>query len=71
MRYIVDGYVRPERRCQMTLGIRKVIVLGLVVGVFLTGNALLVASWLADKGVIDCARNIRAEYLTGTAITII
>jgi len=55
----------------MTLGIRKVIVLGLVVGVFFTANALLVASWLAEKGVIDFAKNIRAEYLTGTAITII
>ena len=55
----------------MTLGIRKVIVLGLVSCVFVTANALLVASWLADKGVIDIAKNIRAEYLTGTAITII
>ena len=55
----------------MTLGIRKVIVLGLVTGVFLTANALLVAGWLAEKGVIDFAKNIRAEYLTGTAITII
>ena len=55
----------------MTLRIRKVIVLGLVAGVILTANVLLVASWLADKGVIDFARNIRAEYLTGTAITIV
>ena len=55
----------------MTLGIRKVIVLGLIAAVFLTANVLLVASWLADKGVIDFAKNIRAEYLTGTAITII
>ncbi|MHC4437312.1 MAG: hypothetical protein ACYS3S_08130 [Planctomycetota bacterium] len=29
------------------------------------------ADWLADKGVVDWAKNIRAEYLTGTAITII
>jgi len=55
----------------MTLGMRKVIVLGLIAGVFLTANALLVASWLAEKGVIDFAKNIRAEYLTGTAITIL
>ena len=55
----------------MTLGIRKVIVLGLVIVVFLMANALLVASWLADKGVIDFAKNIRTEYLTGTAITIV
>ena len=55
----------------MTLGIRKVIVLGLVAVVFLTANTLLVASWLADKGVIGFAKNIRSEYMTGTAITII
>ena len=55
----------------MTVGVRKVIVLGLVAGVFLTANVLLVANWLAEKGVIDFAKNIRAEYLTGTAITII
>ena len=55
----------------MTLTIRKVIVLGLAVGVFVIANALLVTSWLAEKGVIDFAKNIRGEYLTGTAITII
>ena len=55
----------------MTLGIRKVIVLVMVAGIFLTANALLVAGWLAEKGVIDFAKHIRTEYLTGTAITII
>ncbi len=55
----------------MTLGLRKLIVLGLIAAVFLTANVLLVASWLADKGVIDFAKNIRTEYLTGTAITIV
>jgi len=55
----------------MTLGIRKVIVLGLLAGVFLTANALLVTSWLADTGVINFAKYIRTEYLTGTAIAVI
>ena len=55
----------------MTLGVRKLIILGLIATVFLTANVLLVASWLADKGVIDFAKNIRTEYLTGTAITIV
>ena len=55
----------------MTLGIRKLIVLSLVAGVFLVGNLWLVANWLQDSGIIDGARYLRAEYLTGTAITII
>lgn len=55
----------------MTLGIRKLIVLSLVAGVFLLGNLWLVVSWLQDHGVIDWARYLRAEYLTGTAITLI
>ena len=55
----------------MVLGIRKLIVLGLACGIFLMANAIMVANWLADKGVIDFAKHIRAEFLTGTAITIL
>ena len=55
----------------MTLGIRKLIVLGLVAGIFLLGNVWLVVSWLQEHGVIDWAQYIRREYVTGTAITII
>ena len=55
----------------MTLTIRKIIVLGLVGLVLLIGNILFVGNWLADKGVVNWAKNIRTEYLTGTAITII
>jgi hypothetical protein len=55
----------------MSLTIRKIIVLGLIGLVLLIGNVLFVANWLADKGVVDCAKNIRTEYLTGTAITIV
>ena len=55
----------------MTLGMRKLMVLGLIAVVFLIANVLLVAGWLAEKGVIDFARHIKAEYLTGTALTIV
>ncbi len=55
----------------MTLGIRKLIVVGLAGAVFLIANFLLVASWLQERGVIDWAQGVRQEYLTGTAITII
>ena len=55
----------------MTLTIRKMIVLGIVGTILLLGNILLVANWLAERGVVDWARYVRAEYLTGTAVTII
>jgi len=55
----------------MTLGIRKLIVVGLVAAVLLLGNFILVANWLQQKGIIDWAKDVRHEYLTGTAITII
>jgi hypothetical protein len=55
----------------MSLTIRKVIVLGLIGSILLLGNILLVANWLSEHGVADWARGIRAEYLTGTAVTII
>jgi len=55
----------------LSLGIRKLLVLSLVGGIFLLGNIWLVVNWLDDKGVIDGAKHIRTEYLTGTAITII
>ncbi len=55
----------------MTLGIRKLIVLSLVAALFLVANVMFVTNWLAEKGVIDWARYVHKEYLTGTAITII
>ena len=55
----------------MALGIRKLIMLTLVVALFVLANAWLLVSWLEDRGVIDLAKHVRAEYLTGTAITII
>ena len=55
----------------MTLGIRKLIVLVLAAALFLVANLIFVTNWLAEKGVIDWAKYIHKEYLTGTAITII
>jgi len=55
----------------MTPAIRKVIVLGLIGSILLLCNILLVANWLAEHGVVDWAGGARAEYLTGTAVTII
>jgi len=55
----------------MSLGIRKVAVLALVAGVFLLANLWFVVNWLQDQGVVDVAQHVRAEYLTGTAITIL
>jgi len=55
----------------MSLGTRKVIVLVLVGVLFLIANIWLVANWLEEKGVIEWAKHIRSDYLTGTAITII
>ena len=55
----------------LSLGIRKLLVIGLIGGIVLLGNIWLVVSWLDEKGVIDWAGTVRKEYLTGTAITII
>lgn len=55
----------------MSLAIRKVVVVGLIGSILLLGNILFVANWLAEKGVVDWAHHIRAEYITGTAVTII
>ena len=55
----------------MTLGIRKLIVLVLVAAVFLLANVWLVVNWLDSMGVVDGARYVKREFLTGTALTII
>ena len=55
----------------MNLTIRKAVVLGLIGSILLLGNILFMANWLAERGVVDWARGIRAECLTGTAVTII
>ena len=55
----------------MTLGIRKLLVIAIIGGVFLTANIMIVAAWLQEQGVIKVAGSIREEFLTGTAITVI
>jgi hypothetical protein len=55
----------------MTSKIRKAIVLGLIGSILLLGDIVLVANWLAEHGVVNWARYVRAEYLTGTAVTVI
>lgn len=55
----------------MSLGIRKVIVIGVIAGVFVMANALAIAGWLADRGLVDWAASIRREFLTGTTIAVI
>ena len=53
------------------LGVRKIVVLSLVGGIFLLANVMLVAHWLNETGVVDWAGRVRQEFLTGTAITVI
>ncbi len=55
----------------MTLGFRKVIVVGLVASIMLVANSQMVASWMDQAGLISAAQTIRDNFLTGTAITII
>ena len=51
--------------------IRKIIVLSCIGLILLLGNVLAVATWLAEKGVVDKANWIHEEFLTGTAIAVI
>ena len=55
----------------MSLGIRKIIVIGLIGAIFLAGNVLLIANWLAEKGVPEKANWLWENFLTGTAIAVI
>ncbi|MFH1635720.1 MAG: hypothetical protein ABIG63_17145 [Chloroflexota bacterium] len=55
----------------MTLGLRKIILLGLIGCIFLMANVVVVANWLANSGVLQFAQTIKNNYLTGTAVTII
>jgi hypothetical protein len=55
----------------MSLGVRKLSVIGLVVVVFILANALLLAHWFDQVGAIAWANWLRQEFLTGTALTVI
>ena len=61
-----------ERWCIMlSLGIRKVVVISLIGGIFLLGNVWFLVNWLQEAGMIDWAEGFRHTYLTPTAITVI
>jgi len=64
-------YCDGERRSIMTLGFRKLIIIALVGLIALTANFLIIAAWLQEQGIIEIAKHLQAEFLTGTAITII
>ena len=55
----------------MTLGLRKIILLGLIGCIFLMANVVVVANWLSNSGVSEFAQTVKNNYLTGTAVTII
>ena len=53
-------YVRLQKgRCNMTLGLRKALIVSLVASIVLIANLLVVATWLDQVGVIETAQNIR------------
>jgi len=55
----------------MTLRCRKTVVIVAVGAVLLLANARVVVDWLGELGLIDVAVDLRQEFLTGTAITVI
>ena len=55
----------------MTLTSRKIIIILLIGVIFLLGNILVVANWIANTGIAEKANWLRNEFLTGTAVTII
>ena len=55
----------------MRLGIRKLVVLILVGSIFLLANVWFVVKWLEEAGIVEFAKYVKTEYLTGTAITIV
>ena len=56
---------------RFSLGIRKLVVLILVGSIFLLANVWFVVQWLDEQGVVEGAKYLKSEYLTGTAIPII
>ena len=55
----------------LSLGTRKMIVVGLIGTVLLMGNIVLVINWMQAQGWIEWAQGFRHEYLTPTALTIV
>lgn len=55
----------------MTLGIRKLIIVSLIVAVIMLAKVWAIAGWLDRIGVVGWAWSVRAEFITGTAVTVI
>lgn len=55
----------------MTIKMRRLIVVVPIASILLLANFLALGEWLHRTGVIGLARSINAEYITGTAITVI
>lgn len=50
---------------------RKLTAIGVIAAVFFLVNALMIATWLADVGLIGVAGSLRTAYIAGTAIVVI
>ena len=55
----------------MSLKTRRLVLVVAIVSVAVMANIWGIAAWMEKAGVVDLARYVRREYLTGTAITII
>lgn len=55
----------------MSLRSRKLFVLITLASILMLANAHTIACWLGRIGLIRWAQDLRAEYVTGTAITVI
>jgi len=55
----------------MTIKMRKLVVVSPIAAILLLANFLVLGEWLDSVGAIGWARTINAEYITGTAITVI
>lgn len=50
---------------------RKLVLLVLIAAIMLVAAAPTIADWLMQVGIVDLARDLRRDFVTGTAITVI
>jgi hypothetical protein len=55
----------------MTLCNRRLVVLAVIAAMVLLADACIISGWLDRLGAVAWAQSIRAEFITGTAITVI
>lgn len=55
----------------MTLAMRKIIVIAVIATVFVGANIVVIANWLAERGVEEKANYLKENFLTGTALTVV